>query len=58
MEIVQKAKFVTSGGQEKNRDLAIILGYVVLSILILGLHWASASPGTAPSDFAMMTVFP
>jgi hypothetical protein len=56
MEIAQRSRLVTSG---RNHDTAILLGYSVLaSVFLIALYLASMSAGTAPGDFATMTVFP
>jgi hypothetical protein len=46
-------------GQESLGRVSIIIGVLILSRLFLvALYAASMSPGTAPSDFATMIVFP
>jgi hypothetical protein len=43
----------------KNYDMSILLGYSVFAIVFLVvIYFDSMSPGTAPADFASMTVFP
>jgi hypothetical protein len=43
----------------KNYDMSTILGYSIFAILFLiALYFDSMSPGTAPGDFASMTVTP
>ena len=39
--------------------MSIILGYSVLAVVMLiAIYLAGGEPGTAPGDFAGMTVFP
>jgi hypothetical protein len=59
MEIAQQSRFATAKPEVRSRDTAIILGYSILAILFLvAMYFASTSSGTAPADFATMTVFP
>lgn len=59
MEIAQKERFDVRHSEVKGRDSTIMLAYAAFAILlVLGLYWISVSSGAAPSDFAMMTVFP
>lgn len=59
MEIAQPSRLVTSGREARNHDTAILLGFFVLAVAFLtALYLASMSSGTAPGDFATMTVFP
>jgi hypothetical protein len=59
MGIAQQTRFESTQREARNHDKAILLGYSVFAILlIIGLYLGSMSPGTAPSDFASMIVFP
>jgi hypothetical protein len=59
MEIVQQSRFRPVKAEVRSRDTAIILGYSILAIVFLiAMYFASTSSGTAPADFATMTVFP
>jgi hypothetical protein len=44
---------------ERNYDLSIQVGYAAFAIvLLIAIYFGSMSSGTAPADFAAMTVFP
>jgi hypothetical protein len=64
MAIAQQNRFETApGGLAKslaNRDVAILIGYAAFAMVMMlaAIYFASTSPGTAPADFAVMTVFP
>jgi hypothetical protein len=59
MEIIQQSRFRPVKAEVRSRDTAIILGYSILAIVFLiAMYFASTSSGTAPADFATMTVFP
>jgi hypothetical protein len=59
MEIAQQSRFATTKREVRSHDTAILLGYSVLAIaFLIAMFFASMSPGTAPVDFATMTVFP
>jgi hypothetical protein len=59
MEIVQPTKFATIQREVRSHDLTIILGYSAFAIvLLIAIYLGSLSSGTAPGDFATMTVFP
>jgi hypothetical protein len=59
MEIIQQSRFTPVKAEVRSRDTTIILGYSILAIVFLtAMYFASTSSGTAPADFAMMTVFP
>ena len=59
MEIAQKAKFQTAEHEIGSHDVTIILGYATFAIvLLIAMYFGSMSSGTAPGDFATMTVFP
>jgi hypothetical protein len=59
MEIVQTTKFKTAQPEVRSHDMTIILGYAAFAIvLLIAIYLASQSSGTAPGDFATMTVFP
>jgi len=43
----------------RDHDMAIMLGYVLCSILfMLALYAAATGPGTSPADIVSMTVLP
>jgi hypothetical protein len=59
MEIAQQGRLETAQRGVKEHDVTILLGYLFLAIvLLLGIYLGSMSSGTAPGDFASMTVFP
>jgi hypothetical protein len=59
MEIAQQSPFETTRREVRSHDLAIMLGYSVLAVLLLmAIYWGAMSSGAAPGDFASMTVFP
>jgi len=59
MGVAQQTRLETTQREARNHDAMILVGYSVFAILlIIGLYLGSMSPGTAPGDFALMTVFP
>lgn len=59
MEIAQQSRFAPAKPQVQSRDTTILVGYSILAIVFLiAMYFASMSSGTAPADFATMTVFP
>jgi hypothetical protein len=59
MAIVQQASYETAPRDLKSYDYTILIGYAVSAIVLLVvIYLSSMSSGTAPSDFASMTVFP
>jgi hypothetical protein len=59
MELAQQVRIASTKTDVRSRDLTIILGYSVLALVMLvALYLAAGEPGTAPLDFASMTVFP
>jgi hypothetical protein len=59
MEIAQQSRFATTKPEVRSRDTTILVGYSILAIVFLtAMYFASMSSGTAPADFATMTVFP
>jgi hypothetical protein len=59
MEIAQQARVGITQREVKSHDMTILLGYLFFAIVLLfGIYLASMSSGTAPGDFASMTVFP
>jgi hypothetical protein len=59
MEIAQRTKFETGEHEVRSQDLTIMLGYVAFAVLLLiAMYLGSMASGTAPGDFATMTVFP
>jgi hypothetical protein len=59
MEIVQRARLKTAQGELRSHDMTILVGYVAFAIvLVLAIYFDALSSGTAPGDFATMTVFP
>jgi hypothetical protein len=59
MEIAQQSRFATAKPGVRSRDTTILVGYSILAIVFLiAIYFASISSGTAPADFATMTVFP
>jgi hypothetical protein len=59
MAIAQRTKFETAQHEVRSHDVTVILGYTAFAILLLiAMYFGSMSSGTAPGDFATMTVFP
>jgi hypothetical protein len=59
MEIAQQTRLETARREVRSHDFSISLGYSVFAILLLvGIYWGSMAAGTAPGDFAFMTVLP
>ena len=59
MQIAQRTKFEIAEHEVRSHDVKIILGYAALAIvLLIAMYFGSISSGTAPGDFATMTVFP
>lgn len=59
MEIVQRTRFKTAQREVGSHDAAIVLGYAAFAVvLMIAIYLGSLSSGTAPGDFATMTVFP
>ena len=59
MEIAQQSRFDTTKPEVRSHDTAILLGYSILAIaFLIAMFFAAMSSGTAPIDFATMTVFP
>jgi hypothetical protein len=50
MEIVQRTRFKTAQREAGSHDVTIVL--------VIAIYLGSLSSGTAPGDFATMTVFP
>jgi hypothetical protein len=58
-EVTRLTEINNSKLKVRNYDTTIVLTCVALSItLLIVTYLASMSPGTAPSDFASMAVFP
>jgi hypothetical protein len=59
MAISEQARLETIQRTARSRDPAILLGYAIFAIvLMIAIYLGSMSSGTAPVDFASMTVFP
>jgi hypothetical protein len=59
MAIAEQARLETIQRTTQSHDTAILLGYSIFAIvLLIAIYLASMSSGTAPGDFASMTVFP
>jgi hypothetical protein len=61
MEIAEQftAQRQIKNSDVKNYDVAILLGYSIFAIVFLiVVYFDSMSSGTAPGDFASMTLFP
>jgi hypothetical protein len=59
MAILEHTDFDLIKREAKTHDTTILLGYSILAIVFLiVIYFASLSSGTAPGDFATMTVFP
>jgi hypothetical protein len=59
MEIVQRAQLKTAQREVRSHDVTIVMSYAAFVIvLLIAIYFGAFSPGTAPGDFATMTVFP
>jgi hypothetical protein len=59
MTIVPRTRFETAPDDLKSFDNTIKIGYAALAIVaLIVIYLSSTSSGTAPGDFASMTVFP
>jgi hypothetical protein len=59
MAIAEQARLETIQHTARSRDTAILFGYLIFAIvLLIAIYLGSMSSGTAPGDFASMTVFP
>jgi hypothetical protein len=59
MAIAEQTRFETTQREVVNYDAAILLGYSIFAtVLLIAVYLGSMSSGTAPGDFASMTVFP
>jgi hypothetical protein len=59
MAITQQAGFETASSRPRNYDVPIVIGYAAFAaVLLIAIYLGSLSPGAAPGDFAVMTVFP
>ena len=59
MEIAQTTEFKSAQHEVRTHDVTIMLGYAAFAFLLLiAMYFGSVSSGTAPGDFATMTVFP
>jgi hypothetical protein len=59
MTIAQQTRFQSASGELKRYDNTILIGYATFAIVMLiAIYLDSLSSGTAPADFASMTVFP
>jgi hypothetical protein len=56
---MEMAEQFTAQREVKNHDAMISVGYAIFAIvLLIAIYFGSMSSGTAPGDFASMTVFP
>ena len=59
MKVTQPSHINSAKLKVKHYDRTILLAYVALTIaFLIVIYMASMSPGTAPGEFASMTVFP
>jgi len=59
MAIAEQARLDTIQHTARSHDTAILFGYSIFAIvLLIAIYLGSMSSGTAPADFASMTVFP
>ena len=59
MAIAQQTRFEIAPSETKDYDIGILIGYAAFAtVLLIAIYLGSLSPGTAPGDFAAMTVFP
>jgi hypothetical protein len=58
-DTMEVAEQFTAQREVKNHDAMISVGYAIFAIvLLIAIYFGSMSSGTAPGDFASMTVFP
>jgi hypothetical protein len=59
MRVAESSRSDNTDFEVKDHDAKIMLGYAVFAIaLLIAIYAASASPGTAPGEFASMSAFP
>jgi hypothetical protein len=59
MSITQQNSFEIAPNRNQNYDVQIQVGYAAFAIILLvAIYLGSMSSGTAPGDFAVMTVLP
>ena len=59
MDLAQDVRFDSGKAHTQSHDLAIMVGYSILAIMLLAaIFFAAGEPGTAPADFLNMSVFP
>jgi len=59
MEVTRSSRMDTANIKVNRYDTTTLLSCVALSItFVILIYLASKWPGTAPGDFALMTVFP
>jgi hypothetical protein len=58
MAIAQQTRFETAPREVRSHDTTILLADVALAIVLLIANLGFMLSGTAPGDFATMTVFP
>lgn len=59
MAIAQQTRFEIAPSESRSYDTGILIGYAALAtVLLIAIYLGSLSPGTAPGDFAAMTIFP
>ena len=59
MELAQQVRIASNKADVRSRDMSIILGFAVVALaMLIAIYLAGGEPGTAPGDFAGMTVFP
>jgi hypothetical protein len=59
MAIAQHTRFEIASGELRSRDITILLGYAAFAVMLLvAIYFDSMAAGTAPGDFAAMTVLP
>jgi hypothetical protein len=59
MELAQQSRQTSAGGEERNYELSIILGYSIFAVLMMiALVLAFGEPGVSIEDLASMSVFP
>jgi hypothetical protein len=59
MALAQQVRLTAAKGDERNRDMTILLGYSIFAIIaMIAIYLASGGPGTDVADFATMSAFP
>jgi hypothetical protein len=59
MTVAERIRFDSTRHNANDRDAIILISYAAFAVvLLIAIYLASMSSGTAPGEFASMTVFP